>query len=171
MSLLKIANLLSLLPFLYFIWKFVLILYNYFNKVNVIKNVIYLYFLVVSTFSAELLKILVPYPKSFFPYSMRPEGAKNCDYFSLNGLAKANTPGLPSGHMTTTTFVMVTYILENINSFKKIIVSLFFIIAMGWARIYKKCHNKTQVICGIILGTLYAFYLNRILNNTINDNQ
>lgn len=164
MYLLITANIISFLPFLFFILKFIDILYQYIkNKKEVIRKIIYFYFLVVSTFSAEMLKVIVPYPKWFYKYSMRPKGAENCDYFSSNGPVKINTPGLPSGHMTTTTFVMLSFILENIESPIKILLSIIFIIMMGWARIYKKCHNKTQVLAGTLLGSIFATIYNRYL--------
>ena len=116
--------------------------------------------MIISTFSAQTLKYLVPYPTWFYKYSMRPEGACDCDYLSSCGPVPENTPGLPSGHMSTTSYFVIyniLYILKNNYNKLLIIPNIILLIGMGWARIKKLCHNLTQVIAGTFLGALIAY--------------
>jgi membrane-associated phospholipid phosphatase len=88
---------------------------------------------------------------------MRPEGAKDCDYLSCGGIVKPNSPGMPSGHMATTSYFVIYNILYIIkNNYNKMLIfgNIMLLILMGWARITKKCHNLSQVIAGTILGSL-----------------
>ena len=61
---------------------------------------------------------------------------------------------MPSGHMTTTSFVVIYNILKNNYSPKIVITNIILVCFMGWARITKKCHNLSQVIAGTLLGCL-----------------
>jgi len=152
-----VANVISFIPFLFFVKEFVYILYKFFNTYNIKTNIKYFYGLILSTSIAQCLKYLIPYPSWFYKYSMRPNGASNCDYLSCGGPVKENTPGFPSGHMTTTSYFTIyniLYIIKNKMNKLFIIPNIVLLILMGWARIYKLCHNVVQVLTGTILGTL-----------------
>ena len=150
-----ISDIVSFIPFLFYVIEFLNILYKFFKNYNIIPNIKYFYGLCLSTIIAQGLKYLIPYPNWFHKYSMRPKGASNCDYLSCGGIVKDNTPGLPSGHMTTTAYFViynVLYIIKNKINKLFIIPNIFLLIIMGWARITKLCHNMVQVISGTILG-------------------
>jgi len=91
---------------------------------------------------------------------MRPKEATNCDFLSISGNIYKNRPGLPSTHMSITSFFVIYNILSsrniriyNINNF--LLVTL--LILMGWSRIHKKCHNLIQVIAGSLYGGLLGY--------------
>jgi len=46
-----------------------------------------------------------------------------------------------------------------------IFINLLFIILMGWARHYKKCHNLVQIIGGTIFGSIVALFFFRFLRS------
>jgi membrane-associated phospholipid phosphatase len=169
MNSLIVANITSFIPFLFFVIEFINILYKFFKNYNIKTSIKYFYGLILSTSLAQCLKYLIPYPNWFHKYSMRPEGASNCDYLSCGGLVKENTPGFPSGHMTTTAYFVIyniLYIIKNKINKLLIIPNIFLLVLMGWARIYKLCHNLVQVISGTILGTLigiiFFYKINKI---------
>ena len=156
----NLENIISVIPLLFFGFGFI----NIFNKIYIQvpfkETVKYFYGLIISTFSAQALKYLVPYPKWFHKYSMRPKGASNCNYLSSCGQVPENTPGFPSGHMSTTSYFVVyniLYILTNNYNKLLIIPNIILLVAMGWARIKKLCHNLIQVISGTFLGALIAY--------------
>ena len=153
---LTLANIISVLPLLFYGSELVVIVNKLIKNMDPSINIKYFYGLVFSTYLAQAFKYLTPYPKWSYKYVMRPEGATDCDYLSCGGLAKPNSPGMPSGHMTTTSFVVIYNILKNNYSPKIVITNIILLCFMGWARITKKCHNLSQVICGTILGSLIA---------------
>lgn len=155
-----LENIISFIPLLFFSSEFINIIYKISNQLPFKENVKYFYGLILSTFSAQALKYLFPYPKSFYKYSMRPEGACDCDYLSSSGPVAENTPGLPSGHMSTTSYFVTYHILHILkNNYNKLLIlpNIILLIGMGWARIKKLCHNLTQVISGTFLGALIAY--------------
>jgi len=152
----SIANIISFIPVLFFSTEFFVIMNKILRKQEFKENIKYFYGLIVSTFSAQAFKYLIPYPTWFHNYCMRPIGACGCDYLSQGGVV-VNKPGMPSGHMATTSYFVcynILYILKNNYNKLLIIPNIILLILMGWARIIKKCHNLIQVICGIILGSL-----------------
>lgn len=141
---------------------FLTLLYNFLilPSKNILDLVFFLY-LMLAGFIVRFLKDL-PYPKSWRWVTDRPVGARNCDYFSRNGLAKLGTPGMPSGHMTHTTIfatIMIlgryfgatgkNFSLENILFYG---VNIALVLVMAFARYYKKCHNIPQIMMGFLLG-------------------
>ena len=157
---LNLENLLSILPFFIHIFYFLKIVYYYnLNKNELIKKYIKLLSLLLfSALTAQTLKYIFPYPKSLYKYTMRPEGACDCNYLSNDGLRLPNTPGFPSGHMTSTSF----FVANNIFNGYPILPNLIYLGLMGWARIVKKCHNIPQVIAGTLLGTGIHYYFYKI---------
>lgn len=166
----ELADLISVIPLSYFFSIF----YNLVIDFEV-KDIIFLSGLVFTTVSTELIKKL-PYPKYLNSFIMRPKGARDCDYFSKNGLVPENTPGFPSGHMSSTvffsTYIVLNFMKKNNLSLKKILVykprliliNIILIIMMAWARYYKKCHNITQIIGGTIYGLGLGFLFFNINN-------
>ena len=72
---------------------------------------------------------------------------------------------MPSGHMSVTTYFVTINILTLLKyntplKMVGILCNLTLFILMGWARTYKLCHNKYQVLFGSIYGSLvgYLFY-------------
>lgn len=159
---LPFANFLSVLPLYYIIFTTITTIYSLFLDKRIILHMLFYFFgLMVALFAPELVKRLTKIinPESLYWY--RPKGAKGCDFQSLKGFAEPFTPGFPSGHMTLTSYVMVFNILMILQKKVRysnliIIVNILFIIAMGWARYYKKCHNILQIIGGTLLGAIIA---------------
>jgi membrane-associated phospholipid phosphatase len=155
----NLADLISVAPISFFMGT------AYTSIVNVdIDSFKFLMGLLTATLSSDVLK-RIPYPDALYQITRRPEGASNCDYLSKNGPASKNAPGFPSGHMTTTGFFATYIILKTELSFTElttkqkplIFVSVSLILAMSWARYYKKCHNLTQIIGGIVWGSLVGY--------------
>jgi hypothetical protein len=155
----NLADLISVAPISFFMGT------AYTSIVNLdIESFKFLMGLLTATLSSDVLK-RIPYPDALYQITRRPEGASNCDYLSKNGPASKNAPGFPSGHMTTTGFFATYIILEAELSFTElttkqkplIFVSVSLILAMSWARYYKKCHNITQIIGGIVWGSLVGY--------------
>ena len=132
-------------------------------------------FMVYFYINNEITSIIkkLPYPKSLWDVTRRPEGSFNTDYLSRNGPSKKDAPGFPSGHMTSmAAFAMYmilrkkgdmdweNFIRENMFFFLANILS---VLLMGFARWYKNCHNMTQIIGGTIYGSVTAYlYFNYI---------
>lgn len=112
-----------------------------------------------------------PYPPSLRCITDRPKNAQRCDYLSRETITKVKS-GFPSGHMTITTMFSMYQICEKFmkeNRFcydKHLYVHILLVLCMGFARYYKSCHNITQIIAGIILGTVVGF-LAFCLNNNL----
>lgn len=161
----NLSNLLSFLPFFYF---FIINIVWILKKLKIIKTTlsgIYIAGLFFTTITAQIFKSL-PYPNCIRQYSVRPNGAKGCDYLSMRGNVEG-VPALPSGHMATTGYFVFFNILLISKFFKKqntilIGINIIFLIMMGWARYIKKCHNMIQIITGSLYGMLMGksfFYL------------
>ena len=149
------------------------LLYNFllFPKKNILDLVLLLY-LVSSDLLVKILKS-IPYPKYLSPWMDRPKGARNCDYFSRNGPAPSNTPGMPSGHMTHIclfTTVMILGRMKSKNGLEFTWDNLFYygvnfslIGMMAFARYFKKCHNILQILAGSGLGVLLGYLFLEII--------
>ena len=125
--------------------------------------------------STKLLKS-IPYPDFMWDITRRPEGAYNTDYFSRNGPASKDAPGFPSGHMTMASVFSVYRLLRLYrkqgsimlvfkNNTMEALLYVAIIIAMAYARWYKRCHNIVQIIAGFILGSVFAFVLDKIVRD------
>jgi membrane-associated phospholipid phosphatase len=165
---LNTENIVSVLPLIFIMTPcFKLIYLTAFNKfIN--TQLIYIGGIIFTTISIQMFK-QIPYPSSYYKYTMRPQGASGCDYYSAKGLVPDNSPGMPSGHMGTTAFFIIYNYLylnnnyKNLTHYKPLIIIVFsgLITIMGWARYKKKCHNIYQIIIGSIYGGImgYLFYL------------
>tara|TARA_Y200000002_G_C22452099_1_gene566765 strand:- start:65 stop:592 length:528 start_codon:yes stop_codon:yes gene_type:complete len=143
------------------------LLYNF--LINPSKNLVNIFLFIYILSSDYLVKIIknLEYPKKLYKITRRPEGAYNTDYLSRNGKVDPNTPGFPSGHMTTITIFCVFMILAKwkfqypfavfLSENKRFtLVHLFMIVITGFARYFKKCHNLFQIIGGFIFGTFMS---------------
>jgi membrane-associated phospholipid phosphatase len=149
------------------------LLYNFllFPRKNILDLVLLLY-LVSSDLLVKILKS-IPYPKYLSPWMDRPKGAKNCDYFSRNGPAPSNTPGMPSGHMTHICLFITVMILGRITSKNGLEftwdnlfyygVNFSLVGMMALARYLKKCHNISQILAGSGLGVLLGYLFLEII--------
>lgn len=112
--------------------------------------------LMFTTLSTDLIKRL-PYPNFLWEITRRPEGAKNTDFLSKNGLSRKDAPGFPSGHMSSTVFILLIssyYFVEtNIGH----LLNLLIILLMAWSRWFKGVHNIFQILGGIGYGSLCAY--------------
>ena len=83
----------------------------------------------------------------------RPRGATDCDFFCRNGDCEGN-PGMPSGHMATTAFVLTfIYLVEDLgNRGAYLAFAAVFLVLMGLARHGKRCHTVLQIILGTAWG-------------------
>ena len=148
------------------------LLYNF--LIDPIKNLIDMFLFIYILSADYLVKIIknINYPKKMYKITRRPEGAYNTDYLSRNGKVYPDTPGFPSGHMTSITIFSVFMILAKwrfngslgdfiFNNKRYTFVHLFLILITGMARYFKKCHNIFQIVGGIIFGLFLAgiFYL------------
>ena len=167
MNILKIANAISLIPFIIVVTLPINIISNklIYNEYKNIK--FFIGFLFVS-FTIELLKKF-PYPECLFSYTMRPIDACDCDSLNIGGKLEINTPGCPSGHMGSISYFAFYNILYLLNSNKnikfinlQIFLYIILILSMAWARITKKCHNLTQVVLGTIYGVLLAYIFYKV---------
>lgn len=90
----------------------------------------------------------------------RPQGAKGCDVMNRRG-DSSFAPGFPSGHMATIAFFAVFALLagyvarDSVRSY--IIIMSIVCLCMANARLSKKCHNTSQVTCGIVIGSLMGY--------------
>jgi membrane-associated phospholipid phosphatase len=163
-TLISFANYLSILPLVFAI--FISIYYIgslVFSKIPYIFSEKYILGYFSSIFIAQLIKyILFP----FFEFAKRPEGACGCDYISQKGDVSGR-PGCPSGHMSTTAYFVVynlmilingDFIKKNINKNFFIVANIVLLLLMAWARYYKKCHSFIQILLGIILGSILAYF-------------
>ena len=84
----------------------------------------------------------------------RPAGAKACDLFCV-GPAVGGREGMPSGHVATATFLTTAIYLHS-DSTTALLLGIPWTISMAWSRWAKNCHNIYQILCGAIVGILFA---------------
>lgn len=93
-------------------------------------------------------------------WSPRPAGAAACDAFCIGPIVEGQ-PGFPSGHMTTIT-MFIGSLWFQFHDTMILYIGVPWAIAMGWARVAKRCHTWFQVVGGLILGVSAAYGLHRI---------
>jgi membrane-associated phospholipid phosphatase len=95
------------------------------------------------------------YNKSkLYNITRRPNGAKNCDLLSRNGIRPNDEGGFPSGHMNSAVFYSLFMISQGNTSNAEKLFYILIPIIMGCVRYYKKCHNLLQIIAGAVFGWL-----------------
>jgi membrane-associated phospholipid phosphatase len=90
----------------------------------------------------------------------RPAGATGCDAFCLKGPV-GGEPGFPSGHMTISSMFVAALWLRYHNPLI-LWIGVPWLIAMGWSRWAKRCHNIEQIMAGTLTGVLSAVILLQI---------
>lgn len=84
----------------------------------------------------------------------RPEDAVNCNMFN-RGNYYTERGGMPSGHVSMTTYIWV-YLCLSVKRLDIAIAGAVAILLMGLSRYYKHCHTPLQIVMGVVFGTLYA---------------
>lgn len=87
---------------------------------------------------------------TIFSHIHRPAGAKDCNIFCNDG-PQAGTPGFPSSHAATTTFLALSYSMDG--SFTPLGAAIAWLLVI-LSRIYKKCHTWSQITAGTVLGAI-----------------
>ena len=156
-----LAEYISLIPLIIITLSYI---YYGFSLLDLIPTIFSLKFIVAITsviiISQFIKKYIMPYFK--LDIASRPKGACDCNFYSNNGVVEGK-PGLPSTHMAIVGVIAVfSYFFIEKNILNKIpfhIVNISLFLLTAWARIYKKCHNTTQVICGGLFGFIYGLIL------------
>jgi len=104
----------------------------------------------------------INYPESLYKMSRRPENANKCDYLSRREYNK-DSPGFPSGHMTTTTMFAVYQMLKYPSTYSKVL-NISLIVLMAFARYVKQCHTVIQIVGGVVLGGISGYGYKKFIN-------
>lgn len=112
----------------------------------------------VLTYSVKVIKKgTVPYLQRY-PILQRPRGACDCGAWNTGGIVEGRA-GFPSGHVSTTAFLLVGLLgyihLSNRRiamSLTTVLVGSILVYLVACARIHKRCHSKEQVFAGAIYG-------------------
>ena len=111
----------------------------------------YLYMLVGLIFT-DILTKMIKHATINVEIFKRPSGACRCNLLSNDDTDLSSKPGMPSGHLSVTSFFIVFLLLTNDYNIILIIASSIFIILMSCARYFKKCHSIVQIISGLLFG-------------------
>lgn len=84
----------------------------------------------------------------------RPTAASGCDAFCLKGPV-GGAPGFPSGHMTFSSMFVMALWLRYHNPLT-LWIGIPWLLAMGWSRWAKRCHNIEQIVAGTLTGAISA---------------
>ena len=127
-------------------------------------------------FSCDVLVMCIKkYPwknGTMYRLTRRPKGANRCDYLSKKTNYTEDSPGFPSGHMTSITVFSISMMIYLFGLQKYdllyaripiIMFHILLIVLMGLARYVKLCHSPLQIAAGFILGCLLSIpvYLTR----------
>jgi len=147
---LALANTLSFIPsmgFLYLLGDGIL--------AQKTKYLIHAVLYLIVTHSTNWIKILMKPHLKKWAWMKRPAAACDCNLTNQGGKV-GGEPGFPSGHMTSTTFLLTPFWLRG-----SLPTTWFVgvIAAVAWARWYKSCHNVPQILGGITFGCVAAYLL------------
>lgn len=112
--------------------------------------------------SNVIIKNIVKRPR---PYSL--SGSDYVSWWELTGKLTDSEYSFPSGHATSTAAFCICFIWHY--GFKKSWGIIFVPILMAITRLYFVVHYPTDVIAGLLIGTLAslaAFYLTKLLDKT-----
>lgn len=99
-------------------------------------------------------------------WSLRPAGARDC-HALCNGGPSGGYPGFPSGHVTTATMCVAGLWLHGGRDPWALWLGVPWIVAMGWARLEKRCHNWQQIVGGVVFGGICAVGLHWLYTHAI----
>jgi membrane-associated phospholipid phosphatase len=93
------------------------------------------------------------------PIFYRPIGYCDCSLFNSDKVKGAVVPAFPSGHMATSTFlVLALFSYLEVETFYWIL-GFVYLFLMGVSRYKKRCHNSFQILCGFIYGCIcFVFF-------------
>ena len=106
-----------------------------------------------------------PWKGKMYSITRRPKGATQCDYLSRKNNYTDDSPGFPSGHMTSITVFSISMMIYLFKMQKYdliylripiVIFHILLIFLMGVARYVKGCHSPLQIIVGFILGCILS---------------
>jgi membrane-associated phospholipid phosphatase len=78
--------------------------------------------------------------------------------------------GMPSGHLTAISYLVMTFFLNNMKDATKpiyILIAMVLIGLVGWSRHKLKKHTISQIVAGILFGGAMAFVFNKLIDNLI----
>jgi membrane-associated phospholipid phosphatase len=119
--------------------------------------------LLLATFIPDGLK------KHVFTSNKRPADACDCNVWANNG-PQGGKPGMPSGHSSVASFILVYYgklVYDKLKDWKQQIAFLLlgsFYILTIMARYLKRCHTIEQITAGSLLGAIIAFVCIKVFN-------
>jgi membrane-associated phospholipid phosphatase len=90
----------------------------------------------------------------------RPSGATACDIFCI-GQDMSRKPGFPSGHMAVVAAFVASLWLHWEDP-RVLYIGIPWVLAMAWARWFKRCHTWLQIAGGVAVGIAAAFTLDRL---------
>jgi membrane-associated phospholipid phosphatase len=93
--------------------------------------------------------------------SVRPKGAKNCNFLCNDG-GQSGKPGMPSSHSASVAFFSGFYYYQTNNKFIRIALLIYPGFVM-LSRYWKRCHTISQIIGGALLGLSLSFVVVRHL--------
>lgn len=118
--------------------------------------------LVMALFIANAIVATIKEAVGSTRWTARPVGAYGCDAFCMNGPV-GGRPGFPSGHMTTVT-MFVTAMWFRYQDERILWIGVPWIVAMAWARWFKRCHNLAQIAGGVATGFVFALAYTQLIS-------
>ena len=94
------------------------------------------------------------------PWLQRPSSATACDIFCI-GPGMSRKPGFPSGHMAVVAACVAALWLRWEDP-RVFYLGIPWLLAMAWARWFKRCHTWLQIVGGVAFGIAAAFTLDRL---------
>ena len=86
-------------------------------------------------------------------------------YIKQSRPMKSNTNGMPSTKSATISYISTFLILHyNLNNETKLKLIILTIIGFLY-KLYYKEHTKMQILCGIIIGIIYAYLVELYIKN------
>lgn len=104
------------------------------------------------TYATKLIKRASMSFLSTHTWLARPCAAIDCSALNTGGPV-GGRPGFPSGHVTVTTFIVVSLLNQGLLSPP---TAAGIIVAVAWGRCTKHCHTLLQVLAGFVFGAVAA---------------
>lgn len=97
------------------------------------------------------------------PIFLRPAGASDCNMSNKGGPCQGKI-GMPSGHVSTATYIVACMVLlDRDPSRVKIAIGGLVVSLIALSRYEKGCHTFYQLVVGAITGLIFAFCVCRAL--------
>lgn len=124
-----------------------------FIRVIETREMYYVKFVIGLLIVATFIKVAHKLPTTY-PLFLRPKDACNCNIMNAGG-SYADRLGMPSGHVTMATFVVIM-IAYKTQSIATIACALLCVLLIALSRVVKRCHTVSQVIAGVIMGIIFS---------------